>query len=206
MSGFPAVTEIPRPNNPNINSLSRKDIDMESLTTQLGNGSTSANEACDTQWTKILTEAGQLLSLLHKFGAKRDTEIAPPPVETRKKPRWIAERRELWFGNTIIKRFRTPAANQETLLTVFEEENWTHRIDDPFPSGHQTVMAMERLRSTVKALNQHHVTPNVVRFEMDGTGQAVLWTPVVQDDIAVSANSPAASQPLSASQDNLPRE
>jgi hypothetical protein len=40
------------------------------------------------------------------------------------KPRWDPDRRELTLGQTVIKRFRVPARNQELLLSVFQEQDW----------------------------------------------------------------------------------
>ena len=40
------------------------------------------------------------------------------------------------FGGLIVKRFRVPARNQETILSVFEEEGWAEHIHDPLPVTH----------------------------------------------------------------------
>src|SRR6185295_3672059 len=44
------------------------------------------------------------------------------------KPRWDATRRELSMAGLLVKRFRVPARNQETILSVFEEEGWAEHI------------------------------------------------------------------------------
>jgi hypothetical protein len=33
----------------------------------------------------------------------------------------------------VVKEFKLPAPNQETILTAFQEEGWPPRIDDPLP-------------------------------------------------------------------------
>jgi hypothetical protein len=106
---------------------------------------------------------------------------APSAIEVRQAnapPSWLQERRELWWGGYLVKRFRTPAGNQEALLTVFQEEGWPPRIDDPLPPIANRD-AKVRLHDTIKALNrcQAHA---VLRFHGDGTGQAVFWKVVVK--------------------------
>ncbi len=103
--------------------------------------------------------------------AKHD--IDPPPE--RPAPRWDNENRELWFGETLCKRFRQPAPNQTRLLADFEELGWPPRIDDPIsPSG--GVDPRQRLRDTVRGLNTSKEN-DVIRFELDGTGEGVIWKP-----------------------------
>lgn len=90
------------------------------------------------------------------------------------KPVWNSARRELWFGDRLIKRFRQPSANQESVLAAFQEEGWPEKVDDPLPFLPDSA-AKKRLRDTVHSLNARHVTKDILRFEMDGTGQGVLW-------------------------------
>ena len=53
------------------------------------------------------------------------------------RPRWIAEARELWLGDRLVKRFRRSATAQEIVLAAFEEEGWPRHIDDPLlPPAH----------------------------------------------------------------------
>ena len=75
----------------------------------------------------ILTEAGLALAA-ECFGSNDQTNLtaivnhprpAPPPH-----PHWDAELRELSADGRLIKRYRTRAANQEAVLTAFEEEGW----------------------------------------------------------------------------------
>lgn len=89
------------------------------------------------------------------------------------RPRWDALRQELTLGAAVVKQFKLPAPNQETILAVFEEENWPPRIDDPLaPQPEQD--SKRRLLDTVKCLNRHQRNP-LIRFRGDGTGCGVRW-------------------------------
>ena len=89
------------------------------------------------------------------------------------RPTWDPERRELRVGDLVVKRFRQPASNQELILTVFEEDDWPPKIDDPLPPDpHHD--PKERLHDVIKKLNRAQFTP-LVRFRGDGTGSGVLW-------------------------------
>lgn len=88
-------------------------------------------------------------------------------------PTWDGERKELRMGGILVKRFRWPAPNQETILTVFEEEGWPPRIDDPLPPA-PDVEPKRRLHDTIKCLNRNQ-DHRVLRFRGDGTGEGVVW-------------------------------
>ncbi len=98
-----------------------------------------------------------------------DSSVASPqPV-----PRWDMLRRELSVDGQVVKRFRVPAPNQIAVLAAFEEEGWPSRVFDPLhPQEDQE--PKQRLRETIRALNQHQ-RPPMLRFFADGTGQGVLW-------------------------------
>jgi hypothetical protein len=87
------------------------------------------------------------------------------------KPRWDQDRRELWFGGCLCKRYRQPAKNQETILAAFEEDGWPARIDDPLP-GTAEGDPGQRLADAVRALNENK---GCIDFEKDGTSAGVLW-------------------------------
>jgi hypothetical protein len=89
------------------------------------------------------------------------------------KPRWDAERHELWYAERLVKRFKWPASNQETILAAFEEEAWPARIDDPLPPQPEQD-PKRRLHDTIKCLNRNHAT-KLLRFRGDGTGEGVIW-------------------------------
>jgi len=89
------------------------------------------------------------------------------------KPKWNVERRELSVSGTVVKRFRWPAPNQETILCVFAEEGWPSRIEDPLPQGNG-LDPKRRLGDTIKCLNRNQ-NVNLIKFRGDGTGEGVLW-------------------------------
>lgn len=89
------------------------------------------------------------------------------------KPRWDTTRRELSFAGLIVKRFRVPARNQETILSVFEEEGWAEHIHDPLPVIHE-IDAPTRLHDAINRLNRCQINP-LLRFHGDGTGTGVFW-------------------------------
>ena len=78
--------------------------------------------------------------------------------------------RELRLGRTLLFKFERAAPNEEKLLTVFQEENWTHRVDNPFPGTPK--QAREKLHNVVTRLNRRM---RVIHFRLDGTGEGVTW-------------------------------
>jgi hypothetical protein len=89
------------------------------------------------------------------------------------RPRWHATRRELSLAGVIVKRFRVPARNQETILSVFEEEGWTEHIHDPLPAKNE-IDAPTRLHDAINRLNRCQINP-LLRFHGDGKGTGVFW-------------------------------
>ncbi len=89
------------------------------------------------------------------------------------RPKWDDQRRQLRVGSEVVKEFKLPSPNQETVLTAFEEEGWPPRIDDPLPPLPQ-LDPRRRLHDTIKALNrkQRHL---LVRFMGDGSGEGIRW-------------------------------
>jgi hypothetical protein len=94
-------------------------------------------------------------------------------VKAALKPRWHATRRELSLAGLIVKRFRVPARNQETILSVFEEEGWAEHIHDPLPVTHE-IDAPTRLHDAINRLNRCQINP-LLRFHGDGKGTGVFW-------------------------------
>ena len=73
----------------------------------------------------------------------------------------------------LVKHFKWPALNQETILAAFEEEGWPPRIDDPLPPLPEQD-PKRRLHDTIKCINRnqkHHL----IHFHGDGTGEGVIW-------------------------------
>lgn len=94
------------------------------------------------------------------------------PIQTLT-PKWDRDRQELRIGSIVVKRFKVPAANQETILAAFEEESWPPRIDDPLPP-HREQAPKRRLQETIKSLNRNQKRP-LLRFLGDGSGLGVRW-------------------------------
>jgi hypothetical protein len=82
-------------------------------------------------------------------------------------------RNEFFWGETLVKRFRSPAPNQQGVLAAFQASSWPDRIDDPLPET-DGLCPRRRLSETIRALN-HHQTQFVIRFCGDGSGRGVLW-------------------------------
>jgi hypothetical protein len=89
------------------------------------------------------------------------------------KPQWDAVYRELRVGKCVVKEYRVPSLNQESILLAFQEEGWPHRIDDPLPPQ-ENIEPKCRLHDTIKRLNRSQKNP-LIRFRGDGTGEGVCW-------------------------------
>ncbi len=88
-------------------------------------------------------------------------------------PHWDRDRHTLRVQGQLVKEFKVPSPNQETILTAFEEDGWPPRIDDPLPMVHG-IEPKRRLQDTVKSLNRNQRV-RLVRFMGDGTGEGVRW-------------------------------
>ncbi|HEY2148270.1 MAG TPA: hypothetical protein VGH32_10060 [Pirellulales bacterium] len=112
-----------------------------------------------------------ILAMPHAGAARRQK----PKTRVRRRlvPRWDAKSRRLWFGATLIKEFSVPAANQEIVLTAFEERGWPPCIDDPLPTDGE-VDPKRRLQNTLLRLNRSHKSP-LIRFGGNGSGRGIRW-------------------------------
>jgi hypothetical protein len=108
--------------------------------------------------------------LAHTRQAAYETK---PPAPLALRPRWDAIRRELSLAGQLVKRFRVPAWNQETILSVFEEEGWAEHIHDPLPVNRH-IDAPTRLHDAINRLNRCQINP-LIRFHGDGKGTGVFW-------------------------------
>jgi len=97
------------------------------------------------------------------------------------RPVWNADLHELCLGELLVKRFKLPSRNQETILTAFEEEDWPPRIDDPL-SLEPDLDPKRRLHDTIKSLNRHQKN-KVLRFMGDGTGEGIRWKIITNDQV-----------------------
>ena len=104
--------------------------------------------------------------------ARRAVDDRPTASEI---PTWDRVRQELRFAGVLVKQFKVPSPNQETILGVFEEEHWPPRIDDPLsPKLDQD--PKRRLHDTINTLNRNQKN-QLLRFSGDGSGQGVRWEP-----------------------------
>jgi hypothetical protein len=94
-------------------------------------------------------------------------------------PKWDRDRQELRVGRQIVKQFKVPAANQETILAAFEEEQWPPRIDDPLTLK-ANLDPKRRLHDTINSLNRNQKR-SMIRFFGDGSGQGIRWEFTVEN-------------------------
>jgi|GEM_PF-2610792 len=74
--------------------------------------------------------------------------------------------------------------NQTRLLDAFQELGWPRRIDDPIPLRRDPDRR-QRLADTVPGLN----SSKGLSFELDGTGEGVIWKPA-QDEGSAASDGP----------------
>lgn len=115
----------------------------------------------------VLTSAGARLF--------EGADSAGPPdwIDPTLTPVWHPRGRELSAGGWPVKRFRTLVGPQKTVLDAFQEENWPRHIDDPLPPSTGRDHS-QRLRDTVRFLNDHQIVP-LIRFASDGRGTGFYW-------------------------------
>jgi hypothetical protein len=145
-----------------------------------------ANLALTDRTCFILRRAGEQLL---KLSGGAD---APAPLV----PRWDGARRQLWYGDQLVKWYRVPANCQEILLAAFEEDRWPPRIDDPLPRM-TNIDPRERLHEAVKRLNGAQITPLLV-FQRDGTGLGVTWAAEVEVSGVIDDEFPQPTAIISA--------
>lgn len=118
----------------------------------------------------VLTEHGASQVSRWLNGPAKPTPAEPVDAVT---PTWDSELQELRVGRTVIKRFKVPARNQETILAAFQEENWPVFIDDPLPP-HSEIDPKRRLHDTINSLNRNQKN-ELIRFRGNGSGEGIRW-------------------------------
>lgn len=88
-------------------------------------------------------------------------------------PHFDGDQRIFTWGQHLIKQFRQPSPNQETLLRSAEELLWPEWMDDPLPRKPKKNPKL-LLRDTIKNLNRNQLS-HFVHFKGDGTGTRVGW-------------------------------
>ncbi|MFT5300651.1 MAG: hypothetical protein ACI87E_000449 [Mariniblastus sp.] len=91
----------------------------------------------------------------------------PPKI----RPIWDKQKRELRYGDKLVKQFKWPALNQECVLNAFQEMGWPKEIDDPL-SRDPKICPKRRLHDTLKCLNRKQAN-GIIKFRGDGTGEGV---------------------------------
>jgi len=135
-----------------------------------------------SELTCVILTASGLAVAREACGGASVIELAKPlaakckivlPDELPILPKWDHQRRQLRVGADVVKEFKLPSPNQETVLTAFEEEGWPPRIDDPLPPLPQ-LDPRRRLHDTIKALNRKQ-KQYLIRFMGDGSGEGIRW-------------------------------
>jgi hypothetical protein len=104
-------------------------------------------------------------------------------------PHWNPGRRELRYGEELIKRFRGSARNQELVLAVFQELGWPECIDDPLPPQDE-IDSKQRLQTTIKSLNRNR-RAKLIGFHGNGTGTQIYWEAVETHSLGGTRRQPA---------------
>jgi len=105
--------------------------------------------------------------------ARIEDTVADNGKPDRPVPVWDQHRRALSVGDVLVKQFKVPAPNQIVVLSVFQEESWPIRIDDPLPPCGECD-SKRRLHDTINALNRSQKV-SLIRFCGDGSGEGVRW-------------------------------
>jgi hypothetical protein len=90
--------------------------------------------------------------------------------ENVSKPRWLKDKRELWFEGKIVRRIRnsTRAKNVVAILDTFEECGWPPQIDDPVTAGGDSSQRRRTIESLNRGLKRIH-------FSCVGDGLSFGW-------------------------------
>jgi hypothetical protein len=135
---------------------------------------------CAARVCLVLTEAGlgfarrlEKAALLEPhLAGKAPTATTSAPAQ---QPQWDATARILSWRGEVVKHFRVPAANQELVLSAFQEEGWPASIYDPLQPA-PGIDAKRRLHDTINRLNRNQ-RRRLLRFFGNGNGQAIRWAP-----------------------------
>lgn len=143
---------------------------------------------------EVLAQAGALLSAAVLDEPERETSPQALALPGPHLPQWDRQCRVLRVGQCVVKHYRRPSANQERVLSAFQEEDWPHRIDDPLsPQGEQEPKC--RLHDTIKWLNRHQ-EHHLIRFLGDGTGEGVCWELISDVALVLPASAPKQTKKL----------
>jgi hypothetical protein len=127
----------------------------------------------------VLTSGGALFARHICFGRANIDADRSPVLDIRVRddtvhqPFWDPRKRELWFENHLVKRFRVPAGNQKLVLSAFQEESWPSSILDPLPPVADGDSKC-RLHGTIVRLNTHQ-HKQLIQFRENGKGNGICW-------------------------------
>ncbi len=144
-----------------------------------------------------LTDLGlEFVKSLFDGGSSSDPQFEPQspgestpvstPTESEVVPHWDGERHQFLVNGCVVKEFRVPSPNQQTILAAFEEDGWPIRIDDPLSQSTQ-IDGKRRLHDTIKSLNRNQ-RAHLIRFMGDGTGEGVRWELVSRNGRSYDSN------------------
>lgn len=100
-------------------------------------------------------------------GPESESTLAPQT------PTWDGQSRELRVGVILVKRFKVPALNQQTVLSAFEEEEWPASISDPLPVV-DGIVPKVRLHDTINSLNRNQKR-KLLHFRGSSCGEGIRW-------------------------------
>lgn len=146
----------------------------------------------------ILTDLGVRFATGLQLGSSsREKEPQLPTSEPpdrigskvpRLTPHWDKDARIFRVGGQIVKHFKVPAANQELILSAFEEEGWPTQIDDPLPPSDE-IDPKRRLHDAINRLNRNQKI-HVIQFCGNGNGTAVSWRILSTTPAIIATESP----------------
>ena len=121
----------------------------------------------------LLIRAGIILHRLKTLAHIAMETQGVSHLHNGKKPHWDRERRTLFYGADVIRKYKHRAENQTTILDAFQEQGWPPSIKDPFTAWCND--PQKRRRDTIDDLNEGITTH--IGFSSDGTGKRIAWNP-----------------------------
>lgn len=90
-------------------------------------------------------------------------------------PRWDQDERELWLGDTLLRRFNLSAPTQIAILEMFQGTNWK---GPEAPDGYgwaEIAKAASRLNTSLMTEARKRKLPRTLHFRGDGTSDVLCW-------------------------------
>jgi hypothetical protein len=134
---------------------------------------TTVSNLCFTESSCFVISAAAIALNLGSHSKKQPRLGLPTKGGNGQLPHYDRARRTLFYCGHIIKQFRVPAANQELILSAFEEEGWPPHVDDPLPPAPE-IEPKKRIHDAIYRLNTNQQT-HLLLFLGDGQGNGVNW-------------------------------